>query len=1039
MKKTLQLTCLVLYASTQAFAAVKTSHPELPVLALTKTASLSFRQDVIKGTVKDNTGATLPGVSIQVKGTQVVTQTNLSGVFAVPAKQGDVLIFSYIGFEKQEVTVSGTGNLNVVLNSNSQELNTVVVTALGIKKTEKSLTYATQQISNKDLTTVKTDNLMNSLNGKIAGVAITPSASGVGGSAKVVLRGNRSFAGNNQPLYVIDGVPISNATNRAANQGSPNSSSTPNSTFGGSTNVDSGDGISNLNPDDIESMTVLKGASASALYGSDAANGVIVITTKKGKAGKAVINYSSSFLAENIAYKPKFQNNYGQTADGSQDSYGAQVAGGQDNLKDFFQTGTNWTNSINFSAGNETAQTYLSYANTAARGVEPGNKLSRHNFNLRETAHFLDNKLTVDGNVNYVTQNIDNTPGLGLYFNPLTGLYLFPRGKDISPYKDQYEFGQNVGYARQNWFIDQDVQQNPWWITNRNTNSGKRNRILLNGSIKYDVNNWFNVQVRGNLDRTSDRYEQDLYSGTQRTLSKENGSMILNTQTVEQKYGDVLATFTVPMQSKFKVDGVVGASIKDVITDGTSVGAGQGLVTPDLFIVQNISLNSTVSNASTISPTHIQQQSVFANANVSYQDWAFLNVTGRKDWSSTLAFTPNNSYFYPSVGLTFILNQLLKLPDVLSYAKVRGNYAEVGNAVPAYVTRPVNYTDNSGSVVLNTTAPFATLKPERTKSWEFGTDLRFFENKLSLSFTYYKSNTYNQFVKVKPIVTTGFGSGYVNAGNVQNTGFEFVLGYNAVKTADFEWNTNINAARNKNYIVDVDSQHGINEFILTGSGNNAYESHITKGGSYGDIYGYTLQRDAQGRILIGSSGLPVRNTDFQYVGNPNPKFQLGWNNSFTYKNFNLSFLVDGKFGGKVMSITQAMMDEYGVSKESGDARDQGKVVINGVDPAGNPVTSIDPKLWYTTIGGRGGVTGEYMYSATVVRLREAALGYTFPVKDKFVKNLRLSVTGRNLAYFYKKAPYDPELTLSSGNGLSGVDVFNLPATRSIGFNLNITF
>ena len=1031
MKQTLQLTCLLLYASTQAFAAVKTGHPNVSAVPSTTTASLSFQQEVIKGTVKDTTGATLPGVSVQVKGTKIVTQTNSNGAYAVPAKSGDILIFSYIGFDKKEVTVGSTGNIDVVLKSGAQDLNTVVVTALGIKKSEKSLTYATQQISNKDLTTVKTDNLMNSLNGKIAGVAISPSASGVGGSAKVILRGNRSFAGNNQPLYVIDGVPISNGAN---------SGTTPNSTYGGNSNVDGGDGISNLNPDDIESMTILKGASASALYGSDAANGVIVITTKKGKAGKAVISYSSSFLTDNVAYKPKFQNTYGQTGDGTQDSYGAKFSGGgHDNLKDFYQTGTNWTNSINLSAGNETAQTYISYANTTARGVEPGNKLMRHNFNLRETARFLDNKLTVDGNVNYIAQSIDNTPGLGLYFNPLTGLYLFPRGKDISPYKNQFELDQNVGYARQNWFIDQDVQQNPWWITNRNPNFGKRNRILLNGSVKYDFTNWFNVQVRGNLDRTADRYEQDLYSGTQRVLSKENGQMILNNQTVEQKYGDVLASVTVPMKSDFKIDGVLGASIKDVITDGTAIGAGQGLVTPNLFIVQNIALNATVSNAKTLPPTHSQQQSIFANANFSYQDWAFLNVTGRKDWSSNLAFTPSNSYFYPSVGLTFILNQLVKLPEAISYAKVRGSYAEVGNAVPPYVTRLVNYTDESGSVILNTVAPFPTLKPERTKSWEFGTDLRFFQNKLSLSFTYYKSNTYNQFVKVNPPVTTGYSVGYVNAGNVQNTGFEFVLGYNAIKTSDFEWNTSINASRNKNYIVDVDSKDGIDQFILTGSGNNSYESHITKGGSYGDIYGSTLQRDAQGRIIIGSSGLPTRNKDFQYVGNPNPKFQLGWNNSFNYKNFTLSFLVDGKFGGKVMSITQAMLDEYGVSQVSGDARDRGSVAINGVDQAGNPVTSIDPKIWYTTIGGRAGITGEYMYSATVVRLREASFGYTFPIKKSFVKNMRLSATGRNILYFYKKAPYDPELTLSSGNGLSGVDVFNLPATRSLGFNLNVTF
>lgn len=1033
MKKTLQLTCLLLYASSYAFAAGKTAHPEL-----SSNLTKSFNQEAIKGMVRDSSGTTLPGVSVQVKGTKIATQTNINGQYGIAAKQGDVLVFSFIGYDHKEVTVGAGGTLDVVLKSSSQELNTVVVTALGIKRSEKSLTYSTDQVSNKDLTTVKTDNLVNSLNGKIAGVTISPSASGVGGSAKVILRGNRSFAGNNQPLYVIDGVPMSNASN---------SNGQPNNTYGGSTNVDGGDGISNLNPDDIESMTVLKGASAAALYGSDAANGVIVITTKKGKAGKAVINYNSSFQTDNISYKPKFQDSYGQTLGlngqinpAAQDSWGAKISGpAQDNLDAFYQTGTNWTNSVNLSGGNDKAQTYVSYANTTARGIQPGNKLERNNFNMRETAKFLNDKLTVDGNINYIAQKINNTPGLGLYFNPLTGLYLFPRGNDITPYKNQYEFGDQVGYARQNWFISQDIQQNPWWITNRNLNVTQRNRILLNGSVKYEFTNWFNIQVRGNLDRSADSYEQDLYSGTQNVLSKANGQYILNNQTVEQKYGDFLATFTLPSKSDFKLDGILGASTKDIVTTGAAIGAGQGLNIPNVFIAQNTVLNSTASNVLTLPRNDNNVQSVFANANLAYKDWLFLAVTARKDWSSNLAFTPTNSYFYPSVGLSALLNQALKLPDVISYAKLRASYAEVGNTVPQYVTNPVNYLDPSGSITLNTVAPFPTLKPERTKTWEGGTDLRFFQNKLNFSFTAYKSNTYNQFIQVTPSVTTSYSLGYVNAGNVQNTGFEISLGYQAIKTADFSWNTTVNSSRNKNTIIDVDSKDGINQFILTPSNNNSYESIINKGGSFGDIYGVTLQHDAQGRVMIGDNGTPLTASGFNYIGNPNPKFQLGWGNSFTYKNFTMSFLVDGKFGGQVLSITQGVMDQYGVSAVTGDARNAGGVQINGVDSKGNAVSSIDPKVWYTAIGGRSGVSGEYVYSATVVRLREASLGYTFPLKGNAVKNLRLAVTGRNLLYFYKKAPYDPETTLSSGNGLSGVDVFNQPSTRSLGLNLNVTF
>ncbi|WP_158797201.1 SusC/RagA family TonB-linked outer membrane protein [Pedobacter sp. L105] len=1027
MKKTLQLTCLLLYASAHLFGAAKTDHP----VSNTSPAKQLFAQDAIKGTVKDSTGTTLPGVSVQVKGTKLVTQTNMTGQFGIAAKAGDILVFSYIGYQQKEVTVGSQSMIEVVMKSTEQNLNTVVVTALGIKRSEKSLTYSTDQVSNKDLTTVKTDNLMNSLNGKVAGVTISPSASGVGGSAKVILRGNRSFSGNNQPLYVIDGIPISNGSN---------SNGQPNSTYGGSTNVDGGDGISNLNPDDIESMTVLKGASASALYGSDAANGVIVITTKKGKAGKTTINFSSSVQADNVSYKPKFQNDYGQTSAGAQDSWGAKITGpAQDNLNSFYQTGYNFTNSINLSGGNDVAQTYVSYANTSATGIEPGNKLERNNFNMRETAKFLNNKLTVDGNVNYIAQKIDNTPGLGLYFNPLTGLYLFPRGNNISPYKNQYELADQTGYARQNWFINQDVQQNPWWITNRNLNFANRNRILLNGSIKYDFTSWFNIQARGNLDRSQDSYEQDLYSGTNSVLSKANGSFILNNQTVEQRYGDFLATVTVPMKGDFKLDGIVGTSYKSIVTTGTNLGSGLGLNTPNLFIAQNTLLNSAVSNATTIPRNDNIVESIFGNVNLAYKDWAFLAVTGRRDWSSNLAFTPTDSYFYPSVGLSVLLNQALKLPDVISYAKLRGSYAEVGNTVPQYVTNPVNYTDASGSVILNTVAAFPTLKPERTKTWEGGADFRFFQNKLSLSATVYKSNTYNQFIQVTPSVATGSSLGYVNAGNVQNTGFELSLGYEIIKTSKFSWNTNLNSSRNKNTVIDVDSKDNIDQFILTPSGNNSFESIISKGGSFGDIYGVTLQHDAQGRVIIGSNGAPLTNPGFNYVGNPNPKFQLGWGNSFTYNNFTLSFLVDGKFGGQVMSITQSMMDQYGVSEETGAARNAGGVSVNGVDVNGNPVSSVNAQTWYTAVGGRAGVSGQYIYSATVVRLREASLGYTFPVKNSAVKSFRVSATGRNLIYFYKKAPYDPELTMSSGNGLAGVDVFNQPSTRSYGLNLNVTF
>ncbi|MDB5088789.1 MAG: SusC/RagA family TonB-linked outer membrane protein [Mucilaginibacter sp.] len=1020
--------------------------PALNVAALESNKALK-----IDGTVKDVSGLPVIGASILVKGTSRGTQTDVNGKFTIDANIGEVLVVGYLGYLKQEVTISSQAQLSIVLVEDPRQLTEVVVTALGIKKSEKSITYSSQQVSGDELTRVKSDNLMNSLNGKLSGVTISPSASGVGGSAKVILRGNKSAGSNNQPLYVVDGIPISNGANA---NGQPNSTYGTNVGQGGgvmgvSANQDGGDGISNLNPDDIESISVLKGASASALYGSQAQNGVILITTKKGKAGKTQINFSSSFTSDHIAYKPEFQNSYGQTSPGATTSWGSSISGATDNLSQFYQTGTNWTNSINISGGSDIAQSYFSYANTTAKGVEPGNKLGRNNLNFRETGHFLNNKLTVDGNVNYITQKINNSPGLGLYLNPLTGLYLFPRGLDITPYKNQFELAPVAGgngAPTQNWPFNEDVQQNPWWITNRNPNNAQRNRILINASAKYDITKWLNIQARGNIDRSNDIYEQDLYAGTNPVLAKANGQLLLSNQTTEQKYGDVLLSFTVPGKSDFKVDGVLGGSITDAITHGTVIGpdvsnsyTAPGLTIPNVFTPQNIVVLPGGSPVSALQENHNQIQSVFANVNLSYKNWAYLTLTGRNDWSSNLAFTPNDSYFYPSAGLSLILNQMFELPKEITYAKVRGTYAQVGNTVPPYVTNPLTHFNTGGGVLLNSVAPFPLLKPEKTKSFELGTDLRFFDDRLSFSFTYYKSNTLNQFIKVIPSYTTTFSQGYVNAGNIQNSGIEFMLGYDVIKSTAFSWNTSINGSANKNKVIDVDSKDGINQFILTPNFNNTYESVLNTGGSYGDIYGVTFKRDAQGRILIGAGGTPEVNNGYNYIGNQSPKLQLGWNNSFKYNRFSLSFLVDGKFGGQVLSLTQAVMDQYGVSKVSGDARSNGGVKINGVDAAtGSAITSVDPKTWYSTVGGRAGITEDYIYSATVVRLREASLGYTLPFTKGPVKSLRLSVVGRNLIYFYKKAPFDPEVTMSSGNGLSGVDVFNQPATRNIGFNLNVT-
>lgn len=1009
---------------------------ELPahIVAAATPYTVALPDQEVTGTVRDSKGTPLPGVTVSVKGQSKGTQTNGSGVYKINVNPGDILVFSYVGFTTQEVRTGNSSTLDVSLLENVRGLSELVVTALGVKRSEKSVTYATQQVSGAELTKARDANLMNSLSGKAAGVTIARSTSGVGGSVKVLLRGNKSAQGNNQPLYVIDGIPMTNFTTQQ-----------PNSTWGGDGNInyapgrDGGDGISNLNPDDIESISVLKGASAAALYGSQAANGVILITTKKGSVGQARVNFTSNFTVERAAYKPDLQSSYGQTENGATQSWGDKINGAQDNVKDFFRTGNTWTNAINFSAGNQMMQTYFSYANTKANGIVPGNELLRHNFNFRETGHFLDDKLTIDGNVNYITQKIDNSPVTGLYFNPLTGLYLFPRGQDLSPYRNNYEKSDEFRKLNvQNWPFNEDVQQNPYWIIHRNPSTGDRYRTLLNASVRYEVASWLNIQGRGSIDRTNDVYQSNIYAGTNPVLSSPNGRFIYNNQTTTQTYGDLIASFNIPATDKFKIGGLVGTSITDTRTKGEAFDSyTNGLHIPNVFTIQN--MVTPTYTAVTLPENRQQLQSVFGNVNLSFNDYIFVDLTGRNDWSSNLSYTSNYSYFYPSAGLTLMLSQLFKLPAAISYSKIRGAYSVVGNTVPVYVTNLLSRLgSNPGTVAFNTRAPFTELKPEKTRSLELGTAWRFFKDRLNVDITYYKTNTINQYFEIAVPPGTGYSTRFINGGDIQNTGVEAVLGYDILSSGKLRWNSALNYSVNSNTVKKL--APNVDQFVLTTNSNNSYQSIIKIGGSYGDIYGVTLKRDESGRVVFDKDGLPTLNSGFNYLGNPNPKWQLGWNNNLSYKDFTLSFLIDGKFGGEVLSITESMMDLYGVSARTAGDRDRGGVSVNGVeDGSGKVIDKADPGKWYHTIGGRAGVSGEYMYSATTVRLREVALGYTVPLKRGFVKGVKVALVGRNLAYFYKKAPYDPELTMSTGNGLSGVDVFSLPATRSFGLNLNVSF
>ena len=1024
----------------------------------------------IRGRVYDAHGAPLSGATILVKNSTKGTQAGADGSFTLSAAPSEVLVFRSIGHLQKEVILDNSDDeLNITLQESIKGLNEFVVAALGIPKKTKELTYATQQLSNEDLTRVKDANVINSLSGKIAGVNIFRSASGIGGSARVILRGNKSTR-ENQPLYIIDGVPMANYTpSQPANIWGESSS------IVGNTGRDGGDGISNLNPDDIESIGILKGPSAAALYGSQAANGVIVITTKKGRPGKGHINVSSDLTIETPMLLPKLQYRYGQTTlpyiddkgqpqPGSADSWGAPVTA-PDHAKPFFNTGVTFTNSVSFSGGLEKAPSYFSYSNTNNKGILPNSKLDRHTFNYRGSLRLLDNKLLMDGNVTFMLQKALNRAASGLYFNPLTGLYNFPRGLNFNSYKNYEYFDAARNMPLQNWWnihndkdwTGQDDQQNPYWLLYRSLREENRIRSLGFLSMKYLVNSWLSIQARGSFDRSSDQYELKAYAGTQTVLSPPNGRYTLEKENNTQLYGDLLVSAVKKWNNRLQLAATVGSSIMDVRAHDRTLISTNPNANPGLSVANHFSVADISSNALDAQQyiEKRQLQAVFASAQLGFKDYLFLDLTGRNDWSSTFAYTPisGKGYFYYSSGITALLSDMVKLPTAISFAKLRISYAKVGNDIAPYVSRPARFTLQTVAgvtrIAFNTRSPYpgVYLKPEDNRSLETGAEIRLLDNRVNLDVTWYKNNNYQQYMEVPAPSGSGYLFYYLNLGNIQNTGLEATLTLVPVRSKTFRWQSGFNYSFNRNRVIKL-SNNSIpgagpdNYFILTDFLTNMYGSFIKEGGAWGDIYSNKeLYKNEKGQYVIDGDGHLKTNKDvLKNIGNPNPRFTLGWNNSLEYKGLTFSFLVDGKFGGKVMSITQAIQDEYGVSEASAKARDNGGVALNAVNEDGTPFSGkYNAQKYYTTIGGRAGIGDLYMYSATNVRLREVSLTWQLPIRSKWIRQLQAGLVGRNLCFFKLDAPFDPEVSMSSGNGLQGIDVYGQPAVRSMGLNLRVGF
>ena len=987
-------------------------------------AQTTFAQEKdITGTVTSKTdGIPLPGVNVIVQGTTNGAQTDFDGNYSITASVGDVLNFSYVGMTTIQITVGDSSVINAQLEEDAEQLNEVVVTALGIKKSRKSLTYAAQDINADELNKVKQTNPVNSLSGKVAGVAISRSASGAGGSVKVTLRGNSSI-GNNQPLYVVDGIPLSNP-----------SSNQPTLTFGDidGGNRDGGDALALINPDDIESLTVLKGASASALYGSAGLNGVILITTKKGRSGGFKVDFSSNLTVDSAAYAMDFNEET------------------QSNIDDFLTSGITNINSLSVSGGTENAQTYFSYSNTFADGVLPTNNLKQHTFNVRETAQLFDGKLKVNASVMASTQNIKNRPISGLYFNPLVGTYAFESATEkLSDYSAFEALDPARNIMTQQWYRGtSDIEQNPYWVVNRNASDDTSNKLVASLSLDFKINDWLSLQTRGTYDKSLFDFERKIHATTEATLAPANGRYIVFENDYTQYYGDVIANINTQINESTSVNAIIGASTTRSTTESFTGDSGTngGLQFANVFAFQNFNGNPSVNFTQNSFETRVN--SVFASATIGFNDKIFVDLTARNDWSSTLP-TENNSFFYPSIGVTGVLSDLLDLPENVSFAKLRASYAEVGNGFAADQISPNNSIIFGGGGVSSTDPikpfPGSTPKPERQKSFEIGTEWKFNNNRFGIDLGYYNTKTSDQYYAFSTSSTIiGAPQAYLNSGEISNKGIEASIFAIPVQKDNFKWTTTVNFASNKNKIEKIYNGQvleGLIEpefFTLSAKGVNTFGSYLVEGGSFGDIYAQVVRRNADGLPIIESDAV-VANDDntvdgLTKVGNANPDFTLGWNNSFEYKNFTIDFLIDGKFGGETMSMTEAIVE--GFSNNSARETANGNVNVQ-IDGSASTLSAQD---YYGKVGGRNGFTGEYIYSATNVRLAEFALGYNFNLaENSFFKRVKASLVGNNLFFFYKDAPHDPNVSLSTGNALQGVDVLGLPSTRSIGLNLNLTF
>lgn len=994
----------------------------------------SGKERTITGQVVDAKGEPLIGVSILVKGTTDGAITDLDGNYKIMTKSNNpVIVYSYIGYKTQEIPLKGQTAINITMMDDTQVIDEVVVTALGIKRSEKALSYNVTQVDAESALAVKDANFINSLNGKVAGLNINSSSSGIGGASKVVMRGSRGIEQSSNALYVIDGIPMYNLSASGGSEEMQSQGST--------------EAIADINPDDIESMSVLSGAAAAALYGSNASNGAIVITTKKGKVGRVALTVSSNTEMLSPFVMPQFQNRYGTS--GTDASWGKRLNEanyrGYDPASDYFQTGLIGTESVTLSTGTEHNQTYLSAAAVNSRGIIPNNKYDRYNFTFRNTTLFLEDKMKLDVGAQYIMQKDRNMVNQGIYANPLSSAYLFPRGNDWEDYKmyERYDLERNM--YTQYWPQGGGSfrLQNPYWINYRNLRENDKDRYMLSAALSYDILSWLNVAGRVRLDNSYNTYTQKYYASTIATIAEgENVFYGVTNTRDKQTYADLLLNINKTFGEDWSLTANIGASYSDNRSEALAVSgpiAANGL--PNFFTVAQLDKETGKREETGYRE---QTQSIFASAEVGYRSTYYLTLTGRNDWPSQLA-GPNSkqsSFFYPSVGGSVVLSELFKLPESISYLKLRASWASVGLPFGRFLAYPTfSWNTSTGAYSSQSAYPLYDLKPERTDSWEVGLTARFLKH-FNFDVSFYNTKTYNQTMDAKLSPTGGYSTFYAQTGNVRNRGVELSLGYKNTWNK-FSWSSNYTFSANKNKILSL-----IDGYInpVTGEeitkdrmdvGGLSKARFILKvGGSLGDLYSQSdLLRDSNNKIYVNADGNVAVNdkADDIYLGSVFPKANMAWRNDFQYGNWGLGFLLTARLGGVVYSATQAVLDSYGVSEATAAARDNGGVVINGND-------MIDAQKWYTVVGADSGIPQYYTYSATNLRLQEASVSYTIPRKKlKNIMDITLSLVGRNLWMIYCKAPFDPESVATTGNYYQGIDYFMMPSLRSVGFNLKLKF